>query len=110
MYIYRYIYIYAYTYARRGPRRLKVCVVRLVTDPPHSEMADAAARKYSKSPAPIGASSALAFTRYCFTSRLMCTDQSSLIAPLHNTIARLLDNVRLPLRTLVFMPYAIQYW
>jgi len=52
--------------------------------------------------------SSLAFTRYCFTSRLMCTNQSSFIASLHphcphycNMIARLLGSIRLPLRTLV---------
>ena len=48
MYIYIYIYIFIHIYVSfyphmysYSPHRLNVCVVRFVTDPPHSEIADA---------------------------------------------------------------------
>jgi len=58
----------------------------------------------------------LAFTRYCFTSRPLCTNQSSLYCPSPpalptqlqydcNTIAQ----YSTPLRPPVFMPDTIQY-
>ena len=61
-----------------------------------------------------------AFTRYSFTLRLLCTNQSSvyylgLTHDLHcprycDTIARLLRNKRLPPRPLLSPPYTIPYW
>ena len=61
----------------------------------------------------------LAFTRYCFTSRLMCMNQSSFTPPparphgphYYTTVARRLRNIR-P-RTdppPLCMSYTIQYW
>jgi len=60
----------------------------------------------------------LAVTRYCFTSRLMCTNQSSFIAPppstrtAHTIVLLLHDlrNLRPPTDPPFCMPYTIQYW
>ena len=60
----------------------------------------------------------LAFTRYSFTSRLLCTKQLYPFLPpayLHcppwcNTIARLLDSIRFPFQPPVCLLYTIQYW
>jgi len=59
----------------------------------------------------------LAFTRYCFTSRLLGTNQASFYCPSHlhclrycNTVARPLRNMRPPHRPPLCMPYTIQYW
>ena len=63
--------------------------------------------------------SCLAFTRYCFTSKLYCWSLSSFYCPpphLHNlpyciTIARPLRNIRPPpTDPPFFMPCTIQYW
>ena len=63
------------------------------------------------------AACALAFIRYSFTSRLVCTNQPYFHSPAHlqclpwcNTIARLLDSIRLPFRPPVCMLNTIQYW
>jgi len=60
----------------------------------------------------------LAYTRYSFTARLLCTNQPSFHSPRPPTLltlvqyysARLLGSVRLPLRTLVCRLHTTQYW
>ena len=64
-----------------------------------------------------GSPPALAFARYCFTSKLYCGSQSSSYCPPHlqslpccNTIAQLLRNIRPPTAPPLCMPYTIDYW
>ena len=66
---------------------------------------------------PEGAGRRLAFTRYCFTSKLYCGSQSSLYCPPHlqslpycNTITRPLRSIRPPTDPRMLMPYTIRDW
>ena len=60
----------------------------------------------------------LAFTRYSFTSRFLCTNQSSLYpppplalpTPLQYYCTDIAQNTTLPPTPVLFKPYTIQYW